>query len=131
MQLTGKEISAMVFEENPEFSLELIREVDKFIFRTLRDKISAADTLVYNLPPLGDFNYRKTQTEKFLNNINPELTIHKEKLQNILNQYKVYSEDKLKLKYDKFGKENHEAYLLAKKEKNIQRRKEAESKKHI
>ena len=118
----------MVHEENPEFDLEFLNELDKFIFQTLRHKTSNPTSLIYDLAPLGKWTYRKVATRKYLYGCGDVVNEFTDKLRIILDMYEIYTGDKLKKKYEQFGKENHEAYILAKKQERLQKWKEAKSK---
>lgn len=119
MQKTSKDIVKAVHAKYPQYSEDLLMKLNNFLFKTLQAKISEGKTLLYLLNPLGTFSFRRKATEDYLklqppsNLENPSEFISS--LLRVSDQYKVYVEDKLKLKYEKFGKESHEAYLLAKK----------------
>ncbi len=127
MQLGRNEICKMVQEENPEFDLDFLLELDKFIFSTLRKKTSNPTSLIYNLAPLGKWTYRKAKVVNTFNKCEEgnELSI---KIKMILDMYEIYVQDKLEKKYEIFGKESHESYILAKKQERLQKWQENKSK---
>jgi len=131
MQISRKEICKMISEEHPEFDEKFLLEVDKFIFDTLKQKVNNPTNLIYDLSPLGRWTFRKKITKDKLQDqgvVGNEIT---PKLQSILSFYETYTQDKLEKKYEIFGKESHEAYLLAKEQKKLQKRKEVKPKKHF
>lgn len=131
MQLGRNQICEMVNKENPEFTLDFLIDLDKFIFSTVRNKISNPTSLIYDLAPLGKWTYRNKATKDYRYGCikNGEGTTEfTDKLDIILDMYKTYVNDKLEKKYEQFGKENHEAYLLAKKQERLQKRKETNPK---
>lgn len=130
MQLGRDEICRMVADENSEFTIEFLKEVDKFIFSTLRKKTNSASSLIYDLSPLGKWSYRKVATIKYLYGCKGAINDFTDKLNKILEMYEIYVKDKLEKKYEQFGKENHEAYILVKKQERLQKWKETQSKEH-
>lgn len=134
MQKSHKHISKQVYDKHPEYSLEAIEELNKFLFQTLRRKIREGSNLIYKMGPLGSFVFRLKQTK---------LELYREKardryidediqktFQGIIDIYDNYKTDKLKSKYERFGKESHEAYLLAKKQKKLQEWERTKSEQH-
>lgn len=127
MQLGRSEICKMVHDENPEIPLDFLNELDKFIFQTLRKKTSTPTALIYDLAPLGKWTYRHLATRKYLYGCGESNNDFVDKLKLILSMYEVYVEDKLNKKYEIFGKENHENYIMDKKQKRLQKWKKDKS----
>lgn len=133
MQRTSKDISKKVSDLNPEFSLEVVQELNEFIFFKLKEKIKQGDSLIYFLPPLGNFNFRLKETTKVKKHQDNKKLEHKDPeiitvIDKVIINYKQYSQDKLNKKYERFGKENHESYILAKKQERLQRWQKNQSK---
>lgn len=133
MQKTGRLISEQVYNKHPEYSKEFIHSLNVYIFKKLKDEIKEGNSLIYFLPPLGNFQFRCKEINKFVayQSIKEEKYQDEELLklsEKVLKNYDVYREDKLNAKYERFGKESHEAYLLARKEENLRKWKETKSK---
>lgn len=92
--------------------------INEIFFSEVRDKIQEVPSLVIAIPPLGNFIYRKAKQQRFKDSINEEAKAISNK---ILKMYEEYDRDKLNKRYEQHGKENHEAYLLAKKQGKVQR----------
>ena len=102
---------------------DLIKSINDIVFKEVSKITRTPDTLIVSLQPLGNFYYRDKKTSEKLRSVthfnNPDSEEYKTHLTNITEMYKLYKEDKLKFKYEKFGKESHEAYLLAKEQKKF------------
>lgn len=100
--------------EEPEF----VESVGNFFFKNIADATREVPNLIINAGPLGNFFYRKAKTTvhalKLSDLSTPEYT---EFIYKILDLYEAYDAAKLKFKYEKFGKESHDAYLLVKDER--------------
>ena len=111
---------------------DLIKSINDTVFKELSQVVRSPESLIVSLQPLGNFYYRDKKTsEKLRNNLhfnNPDNEEFTNNLSNIMNMYISYKEDKLKFKYEKFGKESHEAYLLDKKQKKLPTTKKDKSK---
>lgn len=111
---------------------DLIKSINDIVFKELSQVVRNPKSLIVSLQPLGNFYYRDKKTsEKLRNNLhfnNPDSEEFTNDLSNIMNMYISYKEDKLKFKYEKFGKESHEAYLLDKKQKKLSTPKKDKSK---
>lgn len=107
---------------------DLIKSINDVIFKEVSKAVREPDSLIVGLQPLGNFYYRDKKTlEKLRNNLyfnHPDKEQYTKHLSHIMDMYEVYKKDKLEFKYEKFGKESHEAYLLAKKQKKLSGTKE-------
>lgn len=135
MQKTSRLISKQVHEKHPIYSLEFINTLNDYIFEKLKEKMSKAESLIYFLPPLGSFRFRLKETKSFVSKQINKVEKYRdaemlEMANRIIDNYDTYREGKLNAKYERFGKETHEAYLLAKKEENLRKWKEAQFKQH-
>lgn len=110
---------------------DLIKSINDIVFKELYQAIRKPKSLILSVQPLGSFYYRDKKTLTKLVNAkqnDPDNDEFNQSLANILEMYKVYREDKLNFKYEKFGKESHEAYLLDKEQKKLLTTKEDKSK---
>ena len=108
--------------EDLNVEYDLIKSVNDVIFKELSQVIRKPKSLILSAQPLGNFYYRDKKTVVKLvkaKDNDPDNEEFNQSLADILEMYKVYREDKLNFKYEKFGKENHEAYLLDKKQKKL------------
>lgn len=97
---------------------EKMKSINDVLFSEIKEMIQDVPNLIIDLPPLGKWYYRKAKTKNYLNS--PRVFDETREFANkVLNLYKEYDEDKLQVQYEKFGKEAHEAYLLAKKQGKI------------
>ena len=106
---------------------DLIKSINDVVFKELYQAIRKPKSLILSVQPLGSFYYRDKKTVTKLlkaNHDDPDNEEFNQSLADILEMYKVYREDKLNFKYEKFGKESHEAYLLAKEQKKLPTTKE-------
>lgn len=116
-------------EINVEY--DLIKSINDVVFKELYQAIRKPKSLILSVKPLGSFYYRDKKTLTKLVNAkqnDPDNDEFNQSLADILEMYKVYREDKLNFKYEKFGKESHEAYLLDKEQKKLPTTKEDKSK---
>lgn len=99
---------------------EKMKSINDIVFSELKLKMEQAPNLIIELAPLGKFYYRKFKVQNIYNHpdVYPET---KEICSRILDMYEKYNYDKLQVKYERFGKENHEAFILAKKQGKIQK----------
>ena len=101
---------------------DLLKSINDIFFKTLKDTIRnpTEGKLIINAHPLGTFYYRRKKTMDKITFREDEIDEeYKNNLYTILTNYEQFDKDKLKFKYEKFGKESHDAYLMAKKEKNF------------
>ena len=116
-------------EINVEY--DLIKSINDVVFKELYQAIRKPKSLILSVKPLGSFYYRDKKTLTKLVNAkqnDPDNDEFNQSLADILEMYKLYREDKLNFKYEKFGKESHEAYLLDKEQKKLPTTKEDKSK---
>jgi len=122
MIIEGKEICRRVSvkEDVPQ---ETVESINSIIFKTLSDKMRDPTHLIMSLAPLGNFYYREKKSRMRLESLKdyPGSEEFGYNIQRILDMYKIYSQNKLNFKYEKFGKESHDAYILAKEQKKLLR----------
>lgn len=116
-------------ELNVEY--DLIKSINDIIFKELSQVIRKPESLILSVQPLGNFYYRDKKTLVKLvkaKDNDPDNEEFNKSLVDVLDMYIEYREDKLNFKYEKFGKENHEAYLLDKEQKKLSATKGIKSK---
>lgn len=98
----------------PEFA----ESVGNFFFKRIADATREVPNLIIDANPFGKFFYRKAKTTvhslKLTDKSDPDYVAF---IYKILDLYELYDAAKLKFKYEKFGKESHDAYLLGKEER--------------
>lgn len=109
--------------EKENMDYQLIKDINDFVFSTVKEKMISGSKLITSLKGFGSWYYRKAKSIEKLSTFvaltEKELELE-QRLKNIIEQYKVFNNDKLQKKHEKYGKENYEAYVLALKQKQIQ-----------
>ena len=116
------------YAEKNNLNYEFVKSINDVLFKEIRNKIRTPNSLILKVGKLGDFFYKRTKVKTkvdFDKGKDDELLIHYHK---VLTMYEEYMADRLKFKYEKFGKETHDAFLLDKEQKRVQRAKENKSK---
>ena len=116
------------FCEKHDEEYEFIKSINDVMFKQFRDDIRNPTSLILSMGDLGRMYYKKTKTSFKLMESNTQDEEIKEGAKKILEMYKVYDKDKLNYKYEKFGKESHDAHILARKEKKLSKSKKIEFK---
>lgn len=114
---------------------DLLKSINDTVFKEIVDWTRNPTSLRIDLSKFGVWYFKKSKTElkkdMFLrvlragtNKLNEENILKRLKnIDFILSEYKKYNEDKYLIKCLKYGKENYEAYCLAKKQEKIQKTK--------
>lgn len=113
--------------ERENLDYDMIKSINDSIFKSLNVTLRKSPNLIASVDDLGIFYYRKKKTLdklRFLKEDEIGYEEFKESLERIVEHYKQFDKDKLEFKYEQFGKEAHEAYLLDKKQKGLFRAKE-------
>lgn len=115
------------YASSQNLEYDFVKSINDILFKSVRDKIKSPDSLILRVGKLGNFFYKKTKVKfKLSNEKNDDELI--EDYKTILNMYEEYLTDKLNFKYEKFGKQGHDAFILAKEQKKLSRAKEIKSK---
>lgn len=110
------------------YNSDLVESVHDAFFQHMDKCIRNPESLIFLIPSIGSFYYRDKKSREFyykIRNTDPDTA---EVIKSYLDIYEDYYKDKLEFKYEKFGKESHDAYLMAKKQKAIQKAQENKSK---
>lgn len=127
MILESFNICQNVAEKN-QLDYDLVKSINDSIFKGLNERVRNPESLITCFSPFGNFYCRKKEVRERLKGINsgnskrkelPGDDEFKESLIRILEMYSKYDEDNLNFKYAKFGKESHDAFILAKKTQRI------------
>ena len=92
---------------------DLMESISNIIFKDVKDSIEECNNLRLIVKDFGTFYFRKRKAS--IDDNAPSVKLKKKDFsKKILDMYEVFDKDKLEFKYEKFGKENHENYLLGK-----------------
>lgn len=111
--------------DNPD----MIKSIGITLFKVLKQKIVNPEALIMDMGQLGNFYFRKGVTKP-----RSEYTMDDEiqsTAKKILDLYDEFDKDKYEFKCEKFGKESHDSYIVAKKQKKVQRFKKIDYKQYM
>lgn len=118
---------------------DLFKSINDIVFKDIVDWTRNPTSLRLDLSKFGVWYFKKTKTSLKKDTLNKVLkedkdVFDKENILNriknfdfILSEYEKYNKDKYDIKCSKYGKENYEAYCLAKKQEKIQKTQENKS----
>lgn len=117
---------------------DLLKSINDIVFKDIVDWTRKPSSLRLELKDFGVWYWKKTKTINKRDDLLKALGKHNEqvdeKIRNrlnnfdfILSEYEKYLKDKYEIKCMKYGKENYEAYCLAKKQEKIRKAKENKS----
>jgi hypothetical protein len=127
--------------KDKNINLDILKSIQRTVFKEISDWTKNPTSLKIYLSDVGSWYFKKAKTEDKLE-LFKKLSTHNyqnyeynyeridRKIKNykfILSEYEKYTQDKLEIKYKKYGKEAYEAYCLDKKQKKIQKSKEDKS----
>lgn len=127
MQYKSNDICKSVSKEK-DIDFDLVKSIDTAIFKELSNQMRNPTNIFINVYKLGTFKFRCKKVNSALTNYDKEL--NKEiipNLEKIIGLYDNYIKDKNEFKENKFGKETHRAYLLAKEQEKLSKAKEVKS----
>lgn len=115
---------------------DLLKSINDIVFKDIVEWTKSPTSLRLDLKNFGVWYYKKHKTKlkkdtlkRVINNSYDEkdrMRMEKriENFDFILSEYDKYSADKYKIKCEKYGKENYESFVLAKKQEKLQKAKE-------
>lgn len=127
MQLKSKDISKIVAKKLGERE-DVVHTIQDCLFKRLSKKIrNPKGALKLTILGLGTFYFRNMKTKNMLEALlSRKEKVHnydqkfEEHLKHILSLYEQYKQAQYEKKVEYFGKESHDAYLLAQEQKKLQ-----------
>lgn len=117
MQLESFNICQQASEKTG-LDYELLKSVNDVFFSSLASIVRNPPSLIVKIPVFGHFYYRERKSIQRLEGGNYEEEFGQH-LERVVEWYKEFHENKIGHKYEKFGKESHDAYRLAKAQERI------------